>query len=293
MARRPRSRKRDDARRIQARVEPDRRDRRGQPPPPGQVRRHLMGRHRGQPAEPAQPGGDRLQRRQAVTGCRPRRDQRPGRIRPGRQRQQLPSGPPAAPRPGQRTGTATTTPSTPAPASGSRSAVRSHGRAGTRPAAAAAAASISTAMITAAPYRRRDHKSAGSSTCVRPQRRHLPRRGQNSSGPDSIATTRRRAHPHRASTAPQHGDRSRPAASRASTLPAGPRTVITVVPPPAPPRRPSPEPRQRNTGRAAAITDMATVTPSSNPRTPNPPDHIKTTPSTAGDPRPVDILNGG
>ena len=68
-------------------------------------------------------------------------------------------------------------------------------------------------MITAAPYRRRDHKTAGSSTCVRPQRRHLPRRGRNSSGPEGIATTRRRAQPHRASTAPQHGDRSRPAAS--------------------------------------------------------------------------------
>jgi hypothetical protein len=34
------------------------------------------------------------------------------------------------------------------------------------------------------------------------------------------------------------------------------------------------------TGKAAAITDMATVTPSTNSRTPNPPDHIKTTPST-------------
>jgi hypothetical protein len=31
------------------------------------------------------------------------------------------------------------------------------------------------------------------------------------------------------------------------------------------------------TGKAAAITDMATVTPSTNSRTPNPPDHIKTT----------------
>jgi hypothetical protein len=38
---------------------------------------------------------------------------------------------------------------------------------------------------------------------------------------------------------------------------------------------------------------MATVTPSSNTRTPNPADHIKTTPSTAHDPCPVDILNGG
>jgi hypothetical protein len=38
---------------------------------------------------------------------------------------------------------------------------------------------------------------------------------------------------------------------------------------------------------------MATVTPSSNTRTPNPADHIKTTPSTARSPSPVDILNGG
>ena len=37
-----------------------------------------------------------------------------------------------------------------------------------------------------------------------------PRRGRNSSGPEGIATTRRRAQPHRASTAPQHGDRSLP-----------------------------------------------------------------------------------
>jgi hypothetical protein len=38
---------------------------------------------------------------------------------------------------------------------------------------------------------------------------------------------------------------------------------------------------------------MATVTPSTNSRTPNPPDHIKTTPSTAANPCPVDILDGG
>jgi hypothetical protein len=172
--------------------------------------------------------------------------------------------------------------------------VASHGRAGTRPAAAAVAASIRTVMITAAPYRRRDHKPAGSSTCVRPQRRHLPRRGRNSSGPEGIATTRRRAQPHRASTAPQHGDRSRPAASRASTLPAGPRTVITVVPPPGTVQAAFPGfTAKTRTGRAAAITDMATVTPSTNPRTTNPPDHIKTTPSMARDPCRVDILNGG
>jgi hypothetical protein len=38
---------------------------------------------------------------------------------------------------------------------------------------------------------------------------------------------------------------------------------------------------------------MATVTASSNPRTTNPPDHTKTTPSTAAHPLPVDVLNGG
>ena len=232
--------------REQGRVEPDGRHRRGQPQAPGQVRGHLMGRHRGQRREPApQPRGHRLQHRQAVPGRRARRHQRPGhRVR---QRQHPVSACRSAPaRPANRdrhdravdAGTCHRLPSRPA----------SHGRAAARPAAAAAAASISTVMITAAPYRRRDHKSAGSSTCVRPQRRHLPRRGRNSSGPASIATTRRRAQPHRASTAPQHGDRSRPAASRASTLPAEPRTVITVVPPPAPFRRPSPEPRQKERG---------------------------------------------
>ena len=103
-------------------------------------------------------------------------------------------------------------------------------------------------MITAAPYRRRDHRSAGSSTCVRPQPRHRDRRGQNSARPANIATTRRRAQPHRASTPPQHGPLSRPAASRASTLSAEPRTVITVVPPPAPTRRPSPESMRKDHG---------------------------------------------
>ena len=66
--------------------------------------------------------------------------------------------------------------------------------------------------------------------------------------PANIATTRRRAQPHRASTPPQHGPLSRPAASRASTLSAEPRTVITVVPPPAPTRRPSPESMQKDHG---------------------------------------------
>ena len=69
----------------------------------------------------------------------------------------------------------------------------SHGRAAARPAAAACAASTSTVMITAAPYRRRDHRSAGKSTCVRPQQRQRLRRGQNSLQPSGIATSRRRA----------------------------------------------------------------------------------------------------
>ncbi len=103
----------------------------------------------------------------------------------------------------------------------------SHGRAVARPAAAAAAASTSTVMTIAAPYRRRDHKSAGSSTCVRTLQAAFP------------GTT------------------------------------------------------AKGTGRAAAITDMATVASSSNPRTPNPPNHIKTTRSTALLHHPVDILNGG
>jgi len=67
------------------------------------------------------------------------------------------------------------------------------GRAGTRPAAAACAASTSTAWITAAPYRRRDHRPAGSSTCVGPQSRHRPRRGRNPFGFSAIAISRHRA----------------------------------------------------------------------------------------------------
>ena len=130
-------------------------------------------------------------------------------------------------------------------------------------------------------------------TCVPPHRRHRARRGHNSSGPASI----RHHPPPRPPPPAQH-----PAAAR---RPQPPRRQPGLDTPgrtsyrhhrgatSGTPRRPSPEPRQKNTGRAAAITDTATVTPSSNPRTPNPPDHIKTTPSTAGDPRPVDILNGG
>ena len=107
-----------------------------------------------------------------------------------------------------------------------RPGTRSHGRAAARPAAAACAASTSTVMITAAPYRRRDPKSAGSSTCVRPHQRHRERRGRNARQPPGIATRRRRACPHGPST-PLHGHRSFPASSRDSTLPAEPRTVTT------------------------------------------------------------------
>ncbi len=153
-----------------------------------------------------------------------------------------------------------------------RPGTRSHGRAAARPAAAACAASTSTVTITAAPYRRRDHRSAGSSTCVRPQARHRDRRGRNSSQPPGIATRRRRARPHGPST-PPHGHRSTPAASRDSTLSTEPRTVTTRC---HLRHQPGGLPRshcQEITGRAAAITDIATVTPSINPRPANPPDN--------------------
>ena len=176
--------------------------------------------------------------------------------------------------PAHRTATATTWPSTPAPA------------AGPRPAPPAMAApppapppgrlrrtSTSTAMITAAPYRRRDHSSAGKSTCVRPQPRHRPRRGQNSSQPAGTATSRRRACPHGASTPPHDGQRSTPAISRDSTLPEEPRTVTTRCHLRHHPGGPSRSPSQRITGRAAATAYIATVTPSTNPRNANPPDN--------------------
>jgi len=51
------------------------------------------------------------------------------------------------------------------------------------------------------------------------------------------------------------------------------------VPPPAPPGGLPRSHCQEITGRAAAITDMATVTPSINPRIANPPNHSATTPS--------------
>jgi hypothetical protein len=134
-------------------------------------------------------------------------------------------------------------------------------------------------MIAAALYRR-DHKSAGSSTFVQPQR-HLPSRGQNSADPE-----KHRYHP--ALRAPPPGQhcaaarRPQPARGQPGLdTRAGPRTVITVVPPPAPVQPTFPGTKaKRNTGRAAAMTDMATVALSSNLRTTNPADHIKTTPLT-------------
>ena len=166
-----------------------------------------------------------------------------------------------------------------------------HGRATARPAAAACAASISTVMITAAPYLRRDHRSAGSSTCVRPQPRHRDLRGQTSSQPEPIATSRRRACPHRASRPPQHGHRSKPAVSRDSTLSAEPRTV-TIRCHLRHHRAAPPEVLSKITGRAAATTYMATVTPSTTPRIANPPDYTRSAPSTTPGTRATATLNG-
>ena len=90
-----------------------------------------------------------------------------------------------------------------------RPGTRSHGRAAARPAAAACTASTSTVTITAAPYRRRDHRSAGSSTCVRPQARHRDRRGRNSSQPPG----------HRDPPPPGMPPRPEHAAARAPQLP--------------------------------------------------------------------------
>ena len=211
--------------REQGRVEPQDRHRRRQPQRPGQVRRRLMRCQPGhRPSRPS-PRGDRLQRRQAV--ARPATPTAPAAGQPPPATPAA-TGPPAAPaalKPARRTATATTWPSTPGTCR-RRPGTRSHGRAAARPAAAACAASTSTDMITAAPYRRRDHRSAGRRTCVRPQTRHRDRRGQNSSRPSGTATRRRRACPHGPST-PPHGHRSFPASSRDSTLSAEPRTVTT------------------------------------------------------------------
>lgn len=98
-----------------------------------------------------------------------------------------------------------------------------------------------------------------------------------SASPEAIAITRRRAYPHRASTPPQHGPHGFPAASRASTLSAGPRTDCSVVPPPAPSCDPHPESSLKIAGKAAAITDTAHG--DAVRHAPAPPHHIKSTPS--------------
>ena len=223
---RPAARSRDgfNGHRKQARVEPQRRHPRGQPQRGGQVRRRLAGRQPGHPGEPAQPPRDRVQHRQAVTRRRPRRRRRPGRLFPRNLRQQpgqpLPehAGPGCEPRPPRPRRRRRHHPPAPRPAA--------HGRAAARPAAAASAPSTSTVMITSAPYRRRDHSTAGSSTCVRPHPRHRPRRGRNGTQPSGIAISRNRAKPHLAST-PPHGQRSTPRLSRDSTLDPEPHTVTT------------------------------------------------------------------
>jgi hypothetical protein len=145
------------------------------------------------------------------------------------------------------------------PGTGSRS------RAATAATFSPAARSASAAKTTAAAYRRRDNNQAGSSTCVFPQpSRQIPRRGRVSAIPANVATRRGRAQPHGRSVPPHEQTRS-PDLNRSSTDSSEPRTVTTVVPPPAPPRRPSPVTRSRS-GRAVAYIDTATVAPSTRPR---------------------------
>ena len=98
------------------------------------------------------------------------------------------------------------------------------------------------------PRRPPSARPAGGAPCVRPQPRHRDLRGQNSSQPEPIATSRRRAGPHRASRPPQHGHRSKPAVSRDSTPSAEPRTVTIRCPPPAPPGGPSRSPVAKDHG---------------------------------------------
>ena len=251
-----------------------------------------MGRHRGQRREPApQPGGHRLQHRQAVPGRRARRDKRPGhRVRQRQQPRQRLAQHAARPANRDRHDHAVNAGTCHRPPPGEAT----HGRAAARAAAAAAAASISAAMITAAPYRRRDHRSAGSSTCVRPQPRHRDRRGQNS----AQAGEHRHHPPPRPAPPGQHPAAARPPS--AGPPPAGPRHFPPNLVPSSPwchlrhlPGGLPPSPCKKITGRAAAITDIATVTPSTTPRIPNPPDHTETTPSTAPAPTPMATLNGG
>jgi hypothetical protein len=223
---RPAARSRDgfNGHRKQARVEPQRRHPRGQPQRGGQVRRRLAGR------QPGQPGNRRSPRVTASSTAR-----------------QSPDGDPdgAAERAASSPETCGSSPASRSRSTPARDANRdrhdhavdggtirrpprpaAHGRAAARPAAAASAPSTSTVMITSAPYRRRDHRTAGSSTCVRPHPRHRPRRGRNGTQPSGIAISRNRAKPHLAST-PPHGQRSTPRLSRDSTLDPEPRTVTT------------------------------------------------------------------
>ena len=274
---RPQARSRDGYRghRKQARVEPERRHRRGQPQRGGQVRRRLAGRQPGHPGEPAQP---------PVTASSTAR--------------QSPDGDPDG-----ASGRAASSPETcgSSPASRSRSTpardanrdrhdravdagtirrpppgAAAHGRAAARPAAAASAPSTSTVMITSAPYRRRDHRTARSSTCVRPHERHRPRRGRNGTHPSGIAISRHRANPHLASTA---AARAAQHARRQPRLDTFRRTSYRhhQVPPPAPPGGLPRSHGQAITGRAAATAYTATVTPSTSPRNTRPPDNPRTT----------------
>ena len=238
---RPQARSRDGYRghRKQARVEPERRHRRGQPQRGGQVRRRLAGRQPGHPGEPAQPPRDR---------CPTLYPPPASRVTASSTARQSPDGDPdgAAGRAASSPETCGSSPASRSRSTPARDANRdrhdravdagtirrpppgpaAHGRAAARPAAAASAPSTSTVMITSAPYRRRDHRTAGSSTCVRPHERHRPRRGRNGTHPSGIAISRNRAKPHLAST-PPHGQRSTPRLSRDSTLDSEPRTVTT------------------------------------------------------------------
>ena len=196
-------------------------------------------------------------------------------------------------RPARRTATATTTPSTPAPATGPRPAT---------PATAAAAARPAAAAVSRQHQRRHDHRRAV--PAPRPQiRRQQHMRPAAAPAPGPPRAKLRQAvehrhhppppHPHRASTPPQHGPRSRPAASRASTLSAEPRTVITVVPPPAPTRRPSPSPCEKDHGEGRCHHLHRHGDAVHHPPHPQPANDIKTTPSTSHTPAPMDNPKGG
>ncbi|CFB96491.1 Uncharacterised protein [Mycobacterium tuberculosis] len=71
--------------------------------------------------------------------------------------------------------------------------------------------------ITAAVSARRSNALTGNNTCVTPHPVHRDRRGHNSTGPAGPRNCRDRARPQPASTPPQDGQLSSPAASRRST----------------------------------------------------------------------------